>query len=123
MNRTQAVQLLHDHHPDVVEAPEGAVDRDALQFELFWFQGHVCDLIDMAHSHGVKRCFETVHRAYVEGDPEVREAVVGHFLKPDLVHVRELDWAIRRMPEDLAEACKDVRSSLPAEAETTTASE
>ena len=48
----------------------------------------------------------------VEGDREVRDAVLDHFVVPELVCHSDLDWAMERMPPLLAEICARARREL-----------
>ena len=106
MNRRDAVQRLHDRHPHVVDAPgDRGVDLEALHLDVYWFQSHVCDLIDERAERSVRRCFATIHRLLVEGDRDVRSAVCHHFVVPHLVFHSDLAWAKKRMPPLFAELC------------------
>ena len=57
MNRRAAVQYLHERHPDVIDAPGKDVDLEALHLEVFWLQGHTCELMDERAEADVRRCF------------------------------------------------------------------
>lgn len=112
LNRHAAVQYLHDRHARVIDAPSEEVDLEALHLEFFWFQGHVCELMDRRTDRGVRRCFETMHHLLVHGDMDVRGAVWNHFLIPHLVFHSDLAWGRERMPQLLAEVCDKVREVI-----------
>lgn len=105
MNRRAAVQYLHDRHPHVIDAPRRDVDLEALHLEVFWFQAHTCELMDVRAEAGLRRCFATIHGLLVQGDREVRSAVCDHYVIPHLVFHPALAWAKKRMPPLLAELC------------------
>ena len=111
MNRKEAVQYLHDRHPNVIDAPGEEVDLGTLGLEFVWFQGHVCDLMDRRAEARLRRCFATIHDLLVQGDREVRTAVCGDFLEPHLTFQPDLEWAKKRMPPLLAELCGKVEQS------------
>ncbi len=108
MNRRAAVQYLHDRHPEVIHAPPDEVDLEALHLEVFWFQGHTCELMDERPEASLRRCFATIHHLLVQGDRDVRDAVCHHFVIPHLVFHPALAWAKKRMPPLLAELCGKV---------------
>jgi hypothetical protein len=112
MNRRGAIQYLHERHRDVIDAPESDVDLEALHLEVFWFQAHVCELIDGRADLGLRRCFATVHHLLVHGDDDVRDAVWGDFVIPHLVMHPDLAWAKERMPQLLADVCDRAREVI-----------
>jgi hypothetical protein len=112
MNRREAVQYMHVRHPKVIDAPGPDVDLEALHLEIFWLQGHVCELLDRRSDKAARRCFETMHEILVRGDADVRPAVWNHFVVPHLVFHEDLEWAKGRMPQLLAELCDKVKEAL-----------
>ena len=78
------------------------MDLEALHLEVFWFQSHVCELIDDRKESEARRCFDTIQRLLLEGDDEVRRAVIDHFAVPHLFLHSDLDWAMERMPPAVA---------------------
>ena len=109
MNRQEAICLLHDRHPHVIDAPgDRAIDLEALHLDVFWFQGHVCELMDERAERSLKRCFATIQRLLAEGDHEVRAAVCDHFAFPHLAFHSAFGWARQRMPPLLVELCSKV---------------
>ena len=125
LGRRSAVQYLHGRYPDVVPPPGEEVDLGALHLEVFWFQAHTCDVIDEHDDAAARRCFETIYRLLIEGDPDVRRAVCEHYVIPHLIFHEDLAWAQERMPPVLAELCAmareravdAVRGSLPQRSE------
>jgi hypothetical protein len=111
MNRREAVQYLHDRHPRIIEPPGREVDLEALHLEFFWFQMHVCEVVDRRSEKAARRCFETMHELLVRGDSDVRSAVWNHFCIPHLVFHEELAWAKGRMPRLLADLCDKVKET------------
>lgn len=112
MNRYQAVQYMHEQHPKVIEAPRNDVDLEALHLEVFWLQGHVCELLDRRADKALRRCFATIHQLLVRGDADVRPAVWNHFVIPHLAFHEDLAWAKERMPRLLADLCDKVKETL-----------
>jgi hypothetical protein len=112
VNRRAAVQFLHERHPNVIDAPGETVDLEALHLEVFWFQPHVCELMDRRAERSPRPCFATIYRLLVKGDREVRGAVCDHLFQPHLVFHPELEWAKKRMPAFLAEACEKLRELI-----------
>jgi hypothetical protein len=88
------------------------VDLEALHLEVFWLQGHVCELLDRRADKAARRCFATMHEILVRGDSDVRPAVWNHFAIPHLVFHEDLDRAKRLMPQLLAELCDKVKETL-----------
>jgi hypothetical protein len=117
VDRRAAVQYLHDRHPQVIDAPEGDVDLEALHLEFFWLQGHTCDLMDARADRAVRRCFATMHHLLIHGDRDVRSAVWNDFLIPHLVFHHDLAWAQKRMPQLLADLCDKVREFIKSQGE------
>jgi len=109
MNLEEALQYLHDRHPDVVDPPGESVDRATLNLDAFWFQAHLCERIDAHADADVRRGFESVQHLLLRGDRTVREAVCDHMVQPDLCFHEELDWAIARMPPLVAGLCRKIR--------------
>lgn len=104
MDRHEALQLLHERHPNVVEAPDvDGVSLEQFHLEFFEFQMHVCNLLDRRRKGGVRRCFATMDRLLVHGSREVMYAVYGDFVQPHLVFHEEFEWAKQQMPPLLAE--------------------
>lgn len=113
MNRRAAVQYLHDRHPEEIELPGADVDLETLHLEVFWLQGHTCELMD-ERATGVLRCFATIHDLLVRGDAEVRDSVCQDFVQ-HLVFHPEIAWARKQMPPLLAELCEKVRQAIDEE--------
>lgn len=90
MNRQQAVQWLHDRHPQVIGAPGDFVDLGLLHLEVYWFQGYVCDLMEQRSVRSLKRCFATIQRLLIEGEHDVLVAICDHFFVPHIVFEPEL---------------------------------
>jgi hypothetical protein len=111
VNRKAAVQYLHERHPDVIDAPGDMVDLEALHLEVFWFQGHTCELLEERAEADLRRCFATIHHLLIRGDGEVRDSVCEDFVQ-HLVFHPALAWAKKGMPSLLAELCEKVRQSL-----------
>ncbi len=110
MNRLQAVRHLHARHPDVIDAPsDSGVDLEALQLEVFWFQSHVCVLLDDREESELRSAFATIHQLLLEGDRDVRDAIVHHFAIPELMFHSDLAWALERMPPLLSELVAGVK--------------
>jgi len=110
MNRLQAVWRLHAQHPDVIEAPgDSDIDLEALQLEVFWFQSHVCALLDDREESELRSSFATVHQLLLEGDRDVRDAIAHHFAIPELICHPDLAWAQERMPPLLSELVAGVK--------------
>jgi hypothetical protein len=110
MNRKEAVQYLHDRHPGVIDAPDADVDLEALHLEVFWLQGHTCDLMDKRAAR-VSECFATIHQLLVRGEQDVQHSVCHDFVQ-HLVFHPEIEWAKQRMPPLLADLCGKVRQAL-----------
>jgi hypothetical protein len=102
MDRTAAVRFLHARHPNVIPPVEGEVDLERLHLDFFWLQSHLCERLEGRTKWGAKRVLRTVCRAFVDGDPQVRDAVRESFFLPELVLHEEAEWAMRRMPKALA---------------------
>jgi len=116
MNRHDAVQFLHDRHPQVIDAPEDAeTDLGMLHLDINWFQFHVCELMDRRRERALRKCFDTIHQLLVQGDREVRGAVCHDFFIPHLVFQPALGWARKRMPPFLAELCSKVEQEVHGE--------
>lgn len=114
MNGREAVQYVHDRHPKVIDAPGPDVDLEALHLEVFWLQGHACELVDRRSDRAARRCFATMNELLVRGDADVRPAVWNHFIVPHLVCHTDLAWAKERMPPELANICEAVRVTISA---------
>ena len=112
MNAKEAIQHLHERHPLVVDAPDDELAPGGLQLEFYWFQGHVCDLIDERQERALKRSFETMHQVVVRGDDVVKNAVYGDFVQPELIFHPDLEWAKEHMPELLADMCALARKTI-----------
>ena len=113
MNAKEALQFLHDRHPHVIDAPDDMpVGPGTLQLEFFWFQGHVCELIDERRDRALKRCFDTMRRLAVDGGPDVKRHVFADFVQPDLIFHAELEWAKEHMPPLLIELCDRARKQI-----------
>ena len=110
MNRQQAVELLHERHPHVIEAPGGRIVE---MLELYWFQRHVCKLMEERCERSLKRCFATVHRILIEGEHDVLHAICGYFFSPYLIYRPELAWAKQWMPPLLASLCSRIEQDIP----------
>lgn len=115
LNRDAAVAYLHQRHPRVIDAPEGPVSSEILNLELFWFQNHVCELIEARAERRLRPCFETMESLLHGGDREVLNAVHGHFFLPRLGGHAGLAWARTLMPRLLGEVCDIVLAGLEAE--------
>jgi hypothetical protein len=113
MNRQQAVQWLHDRHPQVIGAPGDLVDLGLLHLEVYWFQGYVCDLMEQRSGRSLQRCFATIERLLIEGERDVLIAICDHFFVPHMVFQPELTWAKQWMPPLLASLCSRVEQGIP----------
>jgi hypothetical protein len=112
MDRCAALRYLHERHRGVVDAPHGDVPLETFHLDFFMLQARACELLDRRSERGVRRYFESIHHVLVEGDGDVRNAVLDHFLVPELVCHSDLAWAMERMPPLLAEICAKVRKHL-----------
>jgi hypothetical protein len=115
MDRREAVQYLHDRHPEECEPPGAVVELQALHLEVFWLQAHSCELIEEREQDALRECFASIHRLLTRGDSEVQDAVCHHYVAPDLVFHPDLAWAKQLMPPLLAELCSQVRQALDEE--------
>lgn len=108
MDRKAAVQFLHERHPRVVDPPGETVTMGDLHLEVFWLQGHTSELIDRRSRRGAQRCLETFHRLLLDGDSDVRSALLSSCVI-HLAYHPDLAWASELMPPPLAEICREAR--------------
>ena len=105
MNRSEAVQYIHDRHPHVIGAPGDDIDLGPFHLEMFWFQGYVSDCMESRSRRSVKRSLETMEHVAQQGDRQVRASLMSDFLQ-HIVFSPEIEWARSLMSPTLAAASR-----------------